>query len=523
MVRTPLAESVNIELLNSVSCFLPYFDPATLEKVVKYLTEEGNDDYSGVSRESGREIVTKPVNVEWDSTFGIDDVFTGIASRERAHSTSNYIDGVISYAGMLEENDIGAESIPQETEEKSGTTPVNAENTGTPIVPEKTEDGSSPKTGSEATEAKAPVAGVPAVAPAAPHIPTAEAEPDAPGELEKAIDAMLRALNESIVTFNDKFEAARNTVLHAKSTQVELKYLDAASAKTKVYEDDADSYAIANARRRGDVTLSPSVTNAFFRQQILLGMEPLDINVEIAAAAAVPEIVEAVKQSARTKLEKLTEEYDPVIAKYPTSVRNQFSSGMSKHGIPHTVFLDKPVADTQDSGGKKYPKHVVNDPKTHMAWFNLYDSEDAVVMHELRKPEVICWYRNPVGKTTGQSLRIPYRLGDDRKVLHPDFIFFEKVGDREMPAIVDPHGLHLADTMPKLKGIARYVEDFGESFSRYWFVSDYKGQATYLDMKDAETRSVISTASDAYECFAKCGKKYMDGPLSKSKDGYRKK
>ena len=33
----------------------------------------------------------------------------------------------------------------------------------------------------------------------------------------------------------------------------------------------------------------------------------------------------------------------------------------------------------------------------------------------------------------------------------------------------------------------------------------------------------ISTASDAYECFAKCGKKYMDGPLSKSKDGYRKK
>ena len=424
---------------------------------------------------------------------------------------------------MLEENDIGAESIPHETEEESGNTQGNAENAGTPIVPEKAGDDSSSKTGSEATGAKSPVAGIPAVAPAASHIPTAEAEPDAPGELEKAIDAMLRALNESIVTFNDKFEAARNTVLHAKSTQVELKYLDAASAKTKVYEDDADSYAIANARRRGDVTLSPSVTNAFFRQQILLGMEPLDINVEIAAAAAVPEIVEAVKQSARTKLEKLTEEYDPVIAKYPTSVRNQFSSGMSKHGIPHTVFLDKPVADTQDSSGKKYPKHVVNDPKTHMAWFNLYDSEDAVVMHELRKPEVICWYRNPVGKTTGQSLRIPYRLGDDRKVLHPDFIFFEKVGDREMPAVVDPHGLHLADTMPKLKGIARYVEDFGESFSRYWFVSDYKGQATYLDMKDAETRAVIGTASDAYECFAKCGKKYMDGPLSKSKDGYRKK
>ena len=527
MVRTPLAESVNIELLNSVSCFLPYFDPATLEKVVKYLTEEGNDDYSGVSKESGREIVTKPVNVEWDSTFGIDDVFTGIASRERAHSTSNYIDGVISYAGMLEENDIGT-YVPTSLDEADVTevSPVESgddTHTSTEVrVPEeKSETPSTEKNDNAGVER--PSSAKPAAAHTAVDQPDDEEDEDAPGELEKAIDVMLRALNESIVTFNDKFEAARKTVLHAKSTQVELKYMDAASAKTKVYEDDADSYAIANARRRGDVTLSQSVTNAFFRQQILLGMEPLDINVEIAAAAAVPEIVEAVKQSARTKLEKLTEEYDPVIAKYPTSVRNQFSSGMSKHGIPHTVFLDKPVADTQDSGGKKYPKHVVNDPKTHMAWFNLYDSEDAVVMHELKKPEVICWYRNPVGKTTGQSLRIPYRLGDDRKVLHPDFIFFEKVGDREMPAVVDPHGLHLADTMPKLKGIARYVEDFGESFSRYWFVSDYKGQATYLDMKDAETRAVISTASDAYECFAKCGKKYKDGPLSKSKDGYRKK
>lgn len=524
MVRTPLAKSVNIEVLNSVSCFLPYFDPATLAKVVKYLTEEGNDDYNGVSRESGREIVTKPVSVEWDPSFGIDDVFTGIASRERAHSTSNYIDGVISYAGMLEENNISTEdsashdmaAVVENAQDGEESTTASVDGSDPENIKLSTSTNEDSDVGTSITEETS-----------AEHLTDtwmeSEDEDGSPGELEKAIDTMLRALNESIITFDEKFNEARSTVLHAKSTQVEFKYLDASSAKTKVYEDDADAYAIANARRRADVVLSPSVTNAFFRQQIMSGEDPIDINVEIAAAAAVPEIVEAVKQSARAKLEKLTEEYDPLIARYPTSVRSQFSSGMSKHGIPHTVFLDKPVADTQDSGGKKYPKHVVNNPKTHMAWFNLYESEDAVVMHELKKPEIICWYRNPIGKSTGQSLRIAYRIGDDRKVLHPDFIFFEKVGDREMPAVVDPHGIHLADTLPKLKGVARYVEDFGESFSRYWFVSDYKGQATYLDMKDAETRAVIGTASDAYECFAKCGKKYKNGPLSKSKDGFRKK
>ena len=528
MVRTPLAKSVNIEILNSVSCFLPYFDPTTLEKVVKYLTEEGNDDYSGVSGEAGREIVTKPVNVEWDSTFGIDDVFTGIASRERAHSTSNYIDGVISYACMLEENDIGTGNPTTQNVKREVEISEFDDHSGESHIPASVESPEKEKGVSSTEDKRVADAGISATDGFdAEHTvadkQNTEEDEDEPGELEKAIDIMLRALNESIITFDEKFEGARSTVLHAKSTQVEFRYLDASSTKTKVYEDDADAYAIANARRRADVVLSPSVTNAFFRQQTMLGIDPININVEIAAAAAVPEIVDAVKQSARTKLEKLTEEYDPLIARYPASVRNQFSSGMSKHGIPHTVFLDKPIADMHDSGGKKYPKHVVNDPKTHMAWFNLYDSEDAVVMHELKRPEIICWYRNPVGKTTGQSLRIPYRLGDDRKVLHPDFIFFEKVGDSEMPAVVDPHGLHLADTMPKLKGIARYVEDFGETFSRYWFVSDYKGQATYLDMKDAETRVMIDTASDAYECFAKCGKKYMDGPLSKSKDGFRKK
>lgn len=518
MVRTPLAESVNIEILNSVSCFLPYFDPDTLKKVVKYLTEEGNDDYSGVSKESGREIVTKPVDVNWDDSFGIDKIFTGIASRERAHSTSNYIDGAISYAGMLEENDIEKDT---DSESKDKTILVEVAMVADDKVSSSMSDNSDETPTVLNNDVSKPIKKN-GVSQSNTSETTANDEEE-PGELEKTIEVMLRALNEALLTYADEFEKAKSTVLHAKSTKLDFKYLDASSVNTKIYEDDADSYAIANAKRRAEVTLSPTVTNAFFRQEIANGKDPLDINVEIAAAAAVPEIVEAVKSSARTKLEKLTEEYDPVIASYPSSVRNQFSSGMSRHGIPHTVYLDKPVADTQDTSGKKYPKHVVNDPKTHMAWFDLYESEDTVVMHELKNPNVVCWYRNPVGKSTGQSLRIAYRLGDDRKTLHPDFIFFEKCKGEVMPSIVDPHGLHLADTLPKLRGIAKYVEDFGDTFARYWFVSDYKKQAMYLDLKDSEVRNIIASASDAYECFEKCGKKYIDGTLSKTKDGYRSK
>ena len=249
-------------------------------------------------------------------------------------------------------------------------------------------------------------------------------------------------------------------------------------------------------------------------------MDPIDINIDIAAAAAVPEIVGLVVGEAKERLEELTAKYDPVIARQASGVRNKFSSGMYRNGIRRTVFLDKPIADTQDKTGKMYPKHVVNDPKTHMAYFNLCDSEDSVVMHELKR--VVCWYRNPVGASTNHSLRINYSF-EGAKTLHPDFIFFEKVNGKIMPAVVDPHGLHLADMLPKLKGVVRYIEEFGDTYSRYWVVSDYKEQATYLDLKDPKTREVIMSAADAYECFERCGQKYKEGTLARSKDGYRKK
>lgn len=505
MVRTPLAESVSLDILNSVSCYLPYFEPKTLDKVVKYLTEEGNDDYSGVSRASGREVVTKPVDVEWDNSFGIDDIFTSIASRERAHSTSNYIDGVISYSGMLEANNIHSKNTDDDKEEsqKHGE-PVDDINNG------KDEGNKGSKSDKKDIKNKR-------------NEEPASTNTDDSGELEKTIESMLRALNESILTYADKFEQAKGTVLHAKSTKIEFQYLEEKSVEKRVFEDEADAYAIANAKRRAEVTLSPSVTNAYFRQELLNGKDPIDINVEIAAASAVKEIVDAVKNGAKQRLDKLTETYDPVIANCSENVRNQFASGLSRHGIPHTVFLDKPTFDKQDACGKKYPKHVVNDPVTHMAWFNLYESEDSVVMHELKNPNLICWYRNPVGKSTGHSLRIAYRRGDDRKTLHPDFIFFESVNGVEMPSIVDPHGIHLSDYLPKLKGISKYVEDFGDMFNRYWIVSDYKNQAVYLDLKDSEVRSSIAIATDIYDCFDKHGKKYMEGTLSKSNDGYREK
>ena len=76
----------------------------------------------------------------------------------------------------------------------------------------------------------------------------------------------------------------------------------------------------------------------------------------------------------------------------------------------------------------------------------------------MEREGVIAWYRNP-DRASQDSLGVTYEDGDEMKIVRPDFIFFSKQSDGNIVAdIVDPHGLHLADALPKLKGLAKYIE-----------------------------------------------------------------
>ena len=76
----------------------------------------------------------------------------------------------------------------------------------------------------------------------------------------------------------------------------------------------------------------------------------------------------------------------------------------------------------------------------------------------MQREATIAWYRNP-DRASQDSLGVVYEDGDEIKIVRPDFIFFSKQPDGTIVAdIVDPHGFHLADALPKLKGLAKYAE-----------------------------------------------------------------
>ena len=77
-------------------------------------------------------------------------------------------------------------------------------------------------------------------------------------------------------------------------------------------------------------------------------------------------------------------------------------------------------------------------------------------------------------------------------------MFFSQQADGNIIAdIVDPHGHHLADSLPKLHGLARYAEAHGHLFGRIEAVSEVEGRYRVLDLQKPDVRAVIYAAGNA--------------------------
>ena len=130
------------------------------------------------------------------------------------------------------------------------------------------------------------------------------------------------------------------------------------------------------------------------------------------------------------------------------------------------------------------------------------DWEAAIVETESKRKEFSFWYRNP--QYPGQSsLGIAYLDADQYKVVRPDFIFFSSLKDGTVVAdIIDPHGIHLADALLKLQGLALYAEQHAEAFRRFESVAKTKGKLRVLDLKRPDVRTAVKEAQDAASLFA---------------------
>lgn len=129
---------------------------------------------------------------------------------------------------------------------------------------------------------------------------------------------------------------------------------------------------------------------------------------------------------------------------------------------------------------------------------NLNEWERQVLDSEARHPGFKGWYRNPA-RATKESLAVAYKDGSGKwQAVRPDFIFFGSNYTGEVVAdLVDPHGYHLADALPKLRGLAEFAERYGTDFRRIESVAETGGTMRVLDLTKPHVRQAVRDATDA--------------------------
>jgi type III restriction enzyme len=124
---------------------------------------------------------------------------------------------------------------------------------------------------------------------------------------------------------------------------------------------------------------------------------------------------------------------------------------------------------------------------------SLNNWEITVVTTEMKRPGSLAWYRNP-GRASADSLAIAYRDSKNNwRRLWPDFIFFSV-----QVSIVDPHGFHFGDALPRIRGLAAFSVEFGDEFHRIEAVGAMKDKTLrVLDLKKESVRKAVTEADDA--------------------------
>jgi type III restriction enzyme len=329
---------------------------------------------------------------------------------------------------------------------------------------------------------------------------------------------MHKALDKFQESEKAKIDAKRKAVLtvDGKTVVTDLK------GKNKSFNDfweDADMAVIEDAYRRAARIFSPDISRTYTDSLAYKVATPNEADefeealvgarVSIAALGLVME-AQAYFDSEADKLAKdWLAKYRNEIKKLTDDRKEAYRQIVEMSTEPQDLDLVKPEAKFEPTKVREKDKETeISTYKNHLLCdengnypANLNEWEIAVVEAESKRKGFSFWYRNP--QHPGQSsLGIAYLDSDQYKIIRPDFIFFSTLQDGKVVAdIVDPHGLHLDDALPKLKGLAGYAETHAKAYRRIESVAKVKGKLRVLDLTREDVRKAIAGAKDAPSLF----------------------
>jgi type III restriction enzyme len=437
MVRTPLARRIpGNDKLNSVDCLLPKFDKKTVDRVVKALREGGGD-----TPPTGR-VLVNPKEMKPNS-----------AASEAVWE--KFI------------------SLPSQTRPQRGAKPAIRL---TALAHELASDGLLSGAGG------------------------------------KAHAAMHKLLDHFIAEREKAFAEKRAMVMTVEGRTIIADMLKR-ETRGNVFHAEADDAVVGDAYRRTARIVSPDIARTYTMERAKRKLEAeddLDDALmearEDVAALHLLENLQILFDAEATKMSNgWFAKYRDGIKGLPHDRQESYRQIVALSTEPQDVDLARPVSRFEPTKAREingveadipnYKHHLLCDEQgSYPAEMNEWERK--VVTAESKRPGFKFWYRNP-NRPTQDSLGIAYTDADTTKIVRPDFIFFGEAHGKVVADIVDPHSIHLADAVPKLQGLALYVETHPGVFRRVEAIAEVGGKLRVLDLTRADVRQAVKEATSA--------------------------
>ena len=333
----------------------------------------------------------------------------------------------------------------------------------------------------------------------------------------KMAHARLHALLDKAQTdYAEPIKKARQAVL-----TVEGKTGRAAVGSTDMnfddFVEDADLAAIEDAYKRAGRMISPDVAKTYSEYLAAKNEDAdddeealVEAHTDVAAFGLVPAIKDFLEAAAETLANEWLTNHADAIKALSDERKDVYRELRELSANPLDISLVmprnslQPTVEVKEDGTEQalslYDHHLLCDENGKFpAAFNSWELE--VLTKEAQRDGFLAWYRNP-SSASPESLGITYPDDGQESIMRPDFIFFTMGGDGVVKAnIIDPHGQYLADSLPKLVGLANYAEGRGAHFGRIEAIGKVADAFRSLDLHDADVREAIRLGPSAKSLF----------------------
>lgn len=163
---------------------------------------------------------------------------------------------------------------------------------------------------------------------------------------------------------------------------------------------------------------------------------------------------------AKNKLREFSRNYRVAIANKSDTCRRDYRRIMADSTeVSEQIFaIPENITVREDPDGKEYDNHLLASPETGIAKIKLNGWEADLIDEEARRPDFLCWLRNP--SRAAWALCLPYDMNGEKKSFYPDFLIVRN--DPRVDYVIDvlePHGNQYADNLPKAKALAEYAQN----------------------------------------------------------------